>query len=204
MGVKDDVFELKLYVGDEVVANSTDLRLWQMVFARISNTDENGNEPVLPITIDDGLTNHGIGSINSELEKFCKELNVDIEIVKGACDPITEEPFMHLDMHFWSEWSKKLPQRGSTAISSIVLSATLLALWVRKAKLDTLSLKECQKVLVNIGVHGKNHSRSIKNCEWLQLRQGNTIQINPAEIKKAIEVARAFCEKRSPDLTNIN
>ena len=137
------------------------------------------------------------------LEEFSKVLGVDIDIVKGACDPIIEEPFMHLDMHFWSEWSKNVPKRGVAAIGAVVLPATLLALWFRKAKLGTLSLKVSQKVLANIGIEGKNPSRSIKNCDWLQLRQGKTIQVNPAEIKKAIEVARAFCEKRAPDWMGI-
>lgn len=204
MGVKEVKFELKLYVANKEIASSEDLRLWQMVFAKISNTSETGNETGLPASIDDSLSNFGASSTNLALDEFSKELGVDIDIVKGACDPVPEEPFMHLDMHFWSEWTKNTSKRGRDAISAVILSATLLALWFRNTKLGSLSLKEIRKVLANLGIEQKNLTRSINKCEWLQLRQGKTIQINPAEIKKAIEVARAFCEKRMPNLKEIN
>jgi hypothetical protein len=45
-----------------------------------------------------------------------------------------------------------------------------------------------------LGVPDKNPSRAISNCSWLQAR-GDGIQVNPAELSRAVAVAKAFVLK---------
>lgn len=196
MGIEKNVFEVKLFVKGEKVAESTDYKLWQAVLAAISRSSEEGSVASSGFLSDSLLTN--VEQIDDPIVKLAKELGIDVSTLRGACDPRKEEPYLHLDMHCWGEWMKNVPERGPTAVNTIAISATLLCLWFRSADLGNPTLQQSLKVLSNIGAKGNNPSRSIKNCSWLQPRGGQTLQLNPAEIERAIEVAKAFCEKRPP------
>jgi hypothetical protein len=196
MAVKKDVFEVRLFVGNEQVAESTDIKLWQDVFAAISRSEGGGN------TKNDSselLSDSLIGNASS-LAKFAQTVGVNEAILKGACDPQQEEPYLHLDMRCWAEWIKNVPSRGRSAMSTIALPATLLCLWFRSAGLENPTLQQSLKILSNIGAKWTNPTRSVNNCSWLQLRSGQTLQLNPAAIEKAVEVIKAFCEKRPPEI----
>ncbi len=202
MAVKKDAFEVRLFVGNEQVAESTDVKLWQAVFAAISRSEgggdtKNGSSDFLR---DSQISNAVSRLAGSSLAKFAKTVGVDETILQGACDPQPEEPYLHLDMRCWAEWVKNVPARGRRSVSTIALSATLLCLWFRSADLGDPTLQQSLKVLSNIGAKGNNPSRSVKNCSWLQLRGGQTLQLNPAEIEQAVEVAKAFCGKRPPKI----
>jgi hypothetical protein len=106
-----------------------------------------------------------------------------------------EAPFMHLDPHCWEEMKKHVPQRGSIAIAPIVAAATLLALWFRAASLGNLTQAQAKQVLGTIHLTDPNASRSLKNTSWLQGRPGGQIVLNPAEISKAVKLAKCFCTK---------
>ncbi len=199
MAIKKDAFEVRLFVGDEQVAESNDVTLWQAVFSAINQGEEGGDA-----TRDssDFLRNSQIGGFaDTSLTKFAKMIGTTEAILQGAYDPLKEEPYLHLDERCWAEWTKNVPQRGPRAVSSSALAATLLCLWFRSAGIENPTLRQSQNILSIIGAEGKNPARSIKNCSWLQLRGGQVLQLNPAAIEQAIEVVRAFCEKRTPQLT---
>ena len=198
MGIKANKFTVKLFVANTEVASSQDVALWQSVLGAI-NKLESGEATVLQLptnTITDILAQSPDKSANAnKVDVLSTALGLDVSVVKGACDPQTDEPFLHLDMHCWSDWKKNSPKRG---VGVPAFSATLLALWFHYAELGIPAIKQSQKVLMNIGIEGKNPARAINNCEWLQMRQGKKFQLNPSGIEKAIEIAGAFCERRAP------
>jgi hypothetical protein len=202
MAIKEDAFEVKLFVGDKQVAESRDVNLWQAVLAAISRSGDGSN---IQKGDSDILQNNHISDAmqrfaDESLANFAKTVGVDKAKLQGACDPQKEEPFMHLDMHHWAEWAKNVPERGRSAIGSSTLAATLLCLWFRSSGQENPTLRQSQKILFDIGIKGNNPTRSIRNCSWLQLRNGQILQLNPAAIEQAIEIARAFCEKRPPKI----
>ncbi len=197
MAVVKDVFKVRLFVGDNQVAESDDVKLWQSVFAVINRNEGSDTKDGLRV-LDNALSD--TFQPQEPVIKFAKEIGIDVSMLQSACDPILKEPFMHLDMRCWAEWVKNVPTRGPTAVSAVALSATLLCLWFRSAGLENPTIQQCQTILSTIGLEGKNPTRSIKNCPWLQSRRGQILQLKPAEIDKAVEVAKAFCEKNSPNL----
>jgi hypothetical protein len=90
---------------------------------------------------------------------------------------------------------KQLGKRGPTAVSAIVAAATLLGLWFQKAELGNPTQAQAQGVLGTINITDKNASRSIQNTSWLQGRSGGQIVLNPAEISRAVRLAKCFCTK---------
>jgi len=204
MAIKKDAFEVRLFVGDEQVAESNDVTLWQAVFSAINQGEEGGDA-----TRDssDFLRNSQIGDVapgfaDTSLTKFAEMIGTTEAILQGACDPQKEEPYLHLNERCWAEWTKNMPPRGRKAVSAASLAATLLCLWFRSAGIENPTLRQSQNILSIIGAEGKNPARSIKNCSWLQLRGGQVLRLNPAAIEQAIEVVKAFCEKRTPQLTS--
>lgn len=129
---------------------------------------------------------------------FSEELSILEEKVLGACDPQQTPPYIHLDKHHWEAFKKATPSRGRNAIAAITVAATLLALWMDAARLGNASIGDAQAVLSTLDIRDKNPERGLRNCEWLRLR-GQSILLNPAQTSKAIEMARAYCEKRAPD-----
>lgn len=204
MAVKEVVFELKLFVDGKQVTDSTDFNLWQSVYKAIKRTEGKTEDTRIESAL---IGKELIADITDEAEEtavgdLAKMIGVDVPTLEGACEPRKEQPFIHLDMHSWANWTKNLPKRGPGSVSPITLAATLLALWFRISDLGKVTIKHSLKVLADIGAEDRHSTRSIKNCKWLQLRSGKAIQINASEIDKAIEVAKAFCEKRSPKLTS--
>lgn len=180
-----------------VVAESEDPQLWQAVL----NSINTGKALVSPST-DDLLPNGTLeqdpqGGHSSPLAAFATEVGVSQAILRGACDPKGEAPFIHLDKHSWEALKKNTPERGSKSVSPIVLAATLLVLWKAQAGLDACIMSEARKVLATLQLKATNAARSVRNCEWLQLRAG-TIVLNPAQTSKAISIAKAYCMKQPP------
>lgn len=185
--------ELKviLKANDTVVAESVDPDLWQKVLTAISSGEsankEFSEDPKVNKKKD--VFKEIDKNDSDKLKKFAQELEIDEKLLVGACSPETKLPFIHLDKHHWEAISKN---KGK--IANMVIAATLLVLWKDSANLgDTLS-KEVAAVLNTIGVTQKNPTRSINNCEWLQLRNGKII-INPAKTSQAIKLAKAYCLK---------
>lgn len=202
MPVLDDVFEVRVLVNGQVVAQSVDVALCMAVLNRL--TGNKGGTDLLQErpsgTASAPMAGGGTIGGDEALAKFTELIGVDSDIVRGACDPSSEEPYLHLDLRTWADWAKKMPERGKASISAATLAATLLSLWFHCAGLGAPNLRASQAILTNIGVLGRNPSRSVKNCDWLQLRPGGTVRVNPASFGKAIEVVKAFCERRVPQL----
>jgi hypothetical protein len=199
MAVEKNVFEVRLFVKGEKVAESNDVALWQAVFSTISRSEEGGD---VKKSSGDLLRNCQIDSVSKfafpALTKFAEMVGIDEATLQGACDPQQEEPYLHLDIRCWAEWVKNVPQRGRSSMSAISLTATLLCLWFQSAGFGNPTLQHVLKILSDIGAEGSNPTRSIKNCSWIQLRGGQMLQLNPAAIAQAVETAKAFCEKRQP------
>lgn len=186
-----------LKAGDVAVAESHDPTLWQQVLAAISASGD--SEEKAAETLARGAqkkldqAGSGIGGV-SPLAAFAKEIGVEVEKLIGAISPSDEAPFLHLDAHTWAAWAKNNPSRGPASISPTALAATLLILWFRKANMGHATVEQAQAVLQTANVTGSNPTRSIRNCQWLQLRGTNQIVLNAAKIAHAVELARAFCE----------
>jgi hypothetical protein len=186
--------ELKiiLQAGDIIVAESIDPILWQKVLAALNMPVEN-SKAINSLNEDLGVNDTELHE-GGAIEKFAKELGVSVKVLKGACDPSKESPFIHLDKHHWEAFKKQTPARGPKSVSGIILASTLLLLWKEKANLGDVTVKEAQKVLSTIGLRDNHPYRGLDNCEWLQLRNKNII-INPAQISKAIIMAKSYCTK---------
>jgi hypothetical protein len=192
-----------LKAGDVAVAESHDPVLWQQVLAAISA----GGDPEKKVTetldrgahkkLDHAGQPRGIGGVTHSAA-FAKELGVAVDTLTGAISPSEQAPYLHLDLHTWAAWAKNNPTRGPNSISATALAATLLVLWFRKANLGTATVEQAQAVLQTADVIGANPTRSIRNCQWLQLRGENQIVVNPAKFAYAIELARAFCSGDKP------
>lgn len=190
-----------LKANDTVVAESDDASLWQKVLVSINTRTSSAGTTNNNAGESDNFDDSG-GLLENETSDgkvvaFAKELGVSVEILQGACSPSTETPYIHLDKHHWEAQKKILPKRGAKAIADVVVAATLLVLWKDKADLGNALLKEASVVLGTIGLNAKNPTRSINNCEWLQMR-GKNIILNPAQTSRAITVAKAYCLKKNP------
>lgn len=188
-----------LKANDTVVAEIDDSSLWQEVLAAVNN----GSKLNVSADVDNkqgtklkGATDNPDAG-GSAISGFAAELGVSQVVAKGACGPTSNSPYIHLDKHHWEALKKSTPERGSKSVGAVVLAATLLVLWKDKAGLGATTMKEVISVLDTIGVPAQNPSRTINNCEWLQLRNGS-IGLNPAQTSKAVAVAKAYCIKESP------
>jgi hypothetical protein len=184
-----------LKAGDITVAEKEDAVLWQQVLAAI-NADTKLSNGLLPMPPDiqgaeAAHTDNGTG--HSPLSKFANEIGVKVELLQGSCNPLTQEPYLHLDPHKWEAMKKTIPVRGRGSLSNIVIATTILALWFRAAQLGNATLAAAQAVLQDIGTSDANPNRGIQSASWLQSRTGGTVLLNPAEITKAKKLALCFC-----------
>jgi len=188
-----------LKANDVVVAEVEDATLWQRVLTVIHGGKlDLAVEPSARGSGESGSlpsTNVGRAGSTNPVDLLAQQLGVDRAFVEGACSPSAEAPHMHLDLHCWEEMKRQLPSRGPTSLSPILASATLLALWFHKAGLGNPTQAQAKAVLATINITDPNASRSIQNATWLQSRAGGQVLLNPAEISKAVKLARCFCSK---------
>lgn len=190
-----------LKVDDVIAAEIEDPLLWQQVLTAIQRRDlqqPNGDRPNLDSTVDTSLV-QGLGPVASNsggdsVDALAGQLKVARAQLEGACSPMMDAPFLHLDMHCWEEMRRQVPLRGRTAIPPAVAAGTLLLLWLKRIDISTATQSQVQAVLSTITERDKNPSRSLKNASWIQVRPGH-IALNPAEISKAITLASCFCSK---------
>ena len=214
MSTKADL-KIVLYANDLVVAEISDPKLWQQVLA-FATSDENHHAPLLApnqsptgthisqnsdATV--GMPGHNsppttAHSDNGPLSKFAKNLGLEIELLDGAISPSEEAPFLHIDHRTWEAFKRNTPKKGRSAVASIVASATLLALWDQARGINETPLKHAKEILNNLGAEYNNPTRSLNNCDWLQLR-GENIRLNPSNFSTAESFARCFIEKSAWD-----
>lgn len=203
--------KIVLKADDVTVAESEDVELWQYVLSQLSSEGAPPKVQGRSTEKDGGNRKRGEGtplfseeeSTESELAeaiaKFSSKLGVDEDVLRGACTPRLEPPYVHLDKHHWQELKEELPSRGRNAIPSIVIAASILAAWLEEAKPNKKpTIEEAQSVLKSIDTRDRNPGRGISNCEWLQEKDG-VISVHPAKIDMAMTVVRAYCEGEKPE-----
>lgn len=189
-----------LHADETVVAEVEDAILWQKVLLAI-NEPAKGFAPLENPAGNGGATGGektpaNLNNLDDPVDKFAARLGISREEVEGACAPSTEAPFMHLDVHSWEAMKSQLPARGTSAMAPIALAVTLLALWFREAGLGNPTQSAAQAVLRTINVEDKNASRGISRASWLQNRGNGVVVLNPAQVSKAISIAKMFCLKQ--------
>lgn len=181
-----------LKANDTIVAESDDAVLWGKILHTINSPSK---EPEKSNVVEehDFVEEGASGAI----ARFAQTLGITEALVKGALDPSTEEPYLHLNTHCWEAMTKTTPKRGPGALSPTGMAGTLLALWLRDSGLNVQATQALAAgALKTVGVLDKNPSRGIKNTKWLLARDGGLVIINPAEISEAIATAKAFCTKK--------
>jgi len=203
MSVKASL-KIILMANDVEIAESEDKILWQNVFSAINQgTDQIAAEqaiaaapaPITTVAPSNGAHPSVAPAGTGAMAQLAAELGISTDEVEGALAPSTEAPFIHLDPHCWEALKKNTPNRGGQAIAPIALVGTLLALWFRHGGIEgSPTTKQCQAVLKTIHLSDKNAGRSLKNAEWLQVRNSGIV-INPAKRSRAVAVAKAYCSQ---------
>lgn len=192
-----------LKANDIEIAESDDPKLWQEVFAAITQNISPEKADVVDETKSIPTNNaeevksvKTTNLVNSDPKSlFAKELGISMDELEGALGPTFEEPYIHLDPHCWEALRKNTGPRGRNSVAPTALAATVLALWFNHARIEEpTTIKLCSGVLNTIHLTDKNAPRAIKNTEWLQNR-ATGIFINPAQRSRAIALAASFCTK---------
>ena len=188
--------KIVLYAGDVAVASSTDGGIWLSTMAAITGVQA-------PIGAEAGLKESGktppkgqSGAPASSTDKFAAELGVSSDALQGACSPTNAAPFIHLDHKYWESLKQNTPPRGVGSVPGVVLAATLLLLWNRHEPFGKVTGAMCDAVIGTIGHTEKNRSRSLRGCEWIQVRDDG-LRLNPASVPQAIKLANAYVTKSS-------
>jgi hypothetical protein len=188
VAIKADL-RVVLHAGEVVVAESDDPQLWQRVLAAINGSAEQvGGAAAI-----DAVAPPASG-VGGAIDKFAHRIGITRDQAVGGCDPSAEPPYIHLDAHHWEDLKKNTPARGGNALNGTLVALTLLVLWKEAAGLDAPAVREAAGVANTIGLVDKNAGRTVKNCEWLQERNGQ-VRINPTQTSKAIAVAHAYCTR---------
>jgi hypothetical protein len=182
---------LQLLAENVVVAESDDPVLWQQALLAITSSK--------PLVAKGVAPERPEGSDRLErdpIDNFASELSLPREVILGSCSPDVDEPFIHLDSHYY-EALKRKSSRGPGSVAPAVLAATLLLLWFKAAKIERpVTVPMAQAILKTLSIRDANAYRSVKNAEWIQSR-GSSLFLNPAYVSEAVRVARAYCSKTS-------
>lgn len=190
-GSKDLI--VKLFVGDVLVDQSTDVSLWQRVLAEIKGIESPKGEI-------DGPTKGGNtrkparAGIEGAVDAFAEAIGVTVEELEGGLDPQPSAPFISLDGRSWEALKKNTPSRGQGSVSQTVLAATALALWQKQQDIGDVTISAIKAVMATIDLDDANINRSIANCDWLQLK-GARVVLNPSRLTSAGRVLRAYCRR---------
>ncbi|MDD5291186.1 MAG: hypothetical protein PHZ04_03650 [Patescibacteria group bacterium] len=180
---------------DQIIAESEDPILWRKVLSTMTGANPLSESSGQNLDSDEPLEDDGDGAI----DRFAKTIGVTKEELIGACDPSMKTPYIGLDSRYWESIKKNTPERGPKSVSVTVLALTLLNLWSEVAKLPRPTIKLSKTVTNTINLVDANISRTIKNCEWLQMKSDKIITLNPAQHSKAVAIAKAYCTKKAPE-----
>jgi len=205
--------KIVLKADDVIVAESEDVELWQHVLSQMNqpgsaspatdktfrqDSETSRNEQEASLFSTEAEESAAQSKREKAITKLAGLLDVEEEVLVGACSPQTESPFIHLDKHHWQELKERLPSRGRNAIPSIVIAASILVLWLDEISDRKPSVDDAQSVLDTIDIRDRNPGRGISNCQWLQERNGEIV-LNPAKTNMAVAVARAYCKGEKPE-----
>lgn len=186
-----------LYAGDSEVASSTDSEIWLSTMAAITGNRLPTGGRLDHKAGDDDSTIGATPKTKSAIDKFADELGTEEAALIGAASPSEEAPFIHLDHKYWEALKQNTPPRGVGSVSGVVLSATLLLLWNRHAAFGKVTAAMCDDVLDTIGHEERNRARSLRGCDWIQVRDDG-LRLNPALVSSAVKVAKAYVTRMSP------
>ncbi len=190
--------KIRLLANDVVVAESSDPNLWQRVLAAVVGggalpTGAGGSES----REQGGGSGDPLGYSETPIGNLAGKLEIPEDELRGALSPTDGAPYLHLDSRTWEAFKNNFPARGPNAVPAVVLASTALVLWFDELGLEGPSTAQAQAVLGTINVTGKNPTRSLRNCEWLQARNGR-VYLNPARTSRAFAIVRAFCLRQGP------
>lgn len=190
---------VKLFAGDTLVDQSTDVGLWQRVLSEIRNIP-----PPQPDDAKGDKGNQGErerekpkGGGTDALSKFAADLEITTDDVRGGLDPQTEVPFISLDGRSWEALKKNTPPRGPHAVTASVLAATALVLWQKRSGIADITLDMVRATLSTIELEDKNLNRSLDNCDWLQVK-GSRVVLHPSNLSSGVRVLKAYCLRKAP------
>jgi hypothetical protein len=125
-------------------------------------------------------------------------VGVGIDVLRDACNPVAESPFLTLNEQCWAALKRNTGSRGSVSVAPIALGLTLLELWFRHSQPRRLpTVGDAHTVLETIHLRDQNATRGIRTCSWLR-QSGYNVMIKPERIDSAIELVRAYCTRRPP------
>ena len=186
-----------LKANDVVIAESDDPQIWQAAFQAIQ-----GDASALgPAVEEDAQVEWVPEEERVAIKALAKELRVEVSDLMAACHPRPIPPYIFLSKYHWEAFKRNTPERGRNAVSNAVLALTLLLLWGEKTHIERVTTRDGYAVLRAISARDEHASRAIENCPWLQTGGGG-IHLNPEAISEAIAVARAFCLKQVPEMTD--
>ena len=186
------LLRIQLYAGEVLVAETDDPTLWQRVLALLTRDDDEDSNRERVAVPDTSAT---VESPSDPVLRFADLLELPEAVVQSALAPSEEPPFLYLDARIWEAFTKNFPSRGRGSVPAVVLALTALALWFDCLRTNPPTTTQAQAVLRTIYVTGRNLTRSVDNCDWLQKR-GNQVAVSPAEVSRAVAVVRAFCMKQ--------
>jgi hypothetical protein len=183
---------VKLFAGETLVDQSTDVALWQRVLSEIKGV---ASAKLGPLKSPENSEEEGgeEGEVaDVAIKAFSKSLGVKPEEVVGSLGPTTEAPFIHLNSHDWEALKRNTPIKGPGAVAPSVLAATALVLWQKHRSTGDVTLQAVRATMSTIDLDDPNAARSVANCEWLQTR-GTRLALNPSRSSAAARLLRAYC-----------
>ncbi len=181
---------VKLFAGDVLVDQSTDVALWQRVLAEMRSIAAPGS-PIL-----EKREPERSSSATGPVASFAKALEVSVDELQGGLSPQGDAPLIALDGRSWEALKRNTPSRGPGTVSPGVLAATALVMWQKHQQIGEVTLQTVRAVMDTVNLDDPNLSRGLGNCDWLQIRSGR-IYLNPARTSSAARLLRAYC-KREP------
>jgi hypothetical protein len=182
---------LVLYAGDVEVASSSDNNIWLATMALITGVATPGVQSPHKPSEAGARDTFAPGKVPAGIAALADELGVSINELVAACNPMSETPYIELDHRNWEALKANSAPRGPGSVSGTVLAATLLLLWARHADVGKVTTSTCTSVIQTIGHSERNQARTLRNCDWIQVRDEG-IRLNPARVAAAHKLARAY------------
>lgn len=193
---KQPELKIVLTAGGVEVATSADTAIWLSTMAAITGCATSASARPFPVISGASSAPDALTPSQNPVSKFAAELGVAEEALQGAASPSLDAPFIHLDHKYWEALKQNTPPRGVGSVPGVVLAATLLLLWSRHSNFGKIAPSMCDGVLATIGHSERNRARSLKGCEWIQVREDG-LRLNPANVQAAIKLASTYVS-RSP------
>lgn len=181
---------VKLFAGDALVDQSADVALWQRVLAEIRNVDAPGSSGSEKQGSE--RASSGMGPVAS----FAKAIEVSVDELQGGLSPQADGVLIALDGRNWEALKRNTPPRGPGSVSPGALAATALVMWQKHQPFGDVTFQTVRAVMDTVKLEDANLSRSLGNCDWLQVR-GGRVYLNPARTSSAARLLRAYCRREA-------